>query len=176
MGCLLGLALANRHPALVERLALLALPLFDNEAQARQTIAHSSLFNRWLAMDTPLAELACRVMCRLRPLLTPIAPRIVSDVPAFVAKDALLHNWHSYSKTLRNVIFRADAAQWLHALDHEVLLIHGTRDTTAPLANVQKALAATPRAHLITLDADHGLIFSHSATIVAALREFFASA
>jgi pimeloyl-ACP methyl ester carboxylesterase len=176
MGCLLALALTHRHPDIIERMSLLALPLFENEAQARRTIEHSSLFNRWLAMDTPLGELACRIMCRLRPLLIPIAPRIVKDVPTFVAKDALLHNWHSYSRTLRNVIFRSDAMQWLRQLEHEVLLIHGTHDTTAPLVNVQKALPAIPRARLVTLDANHGLIFSHSATITAALREFFVPA
>jgi len=175
MGCLLALAYANRYPQRSGRLALLAFPSFDNEAQARLAIRHGSLFNRWLAMDTPLARVACALMCAFRPLLMPIAPHLVRHVPAVVATDALRHNWNSYSKTLRNVIFKSDSTRWMQGFKGAVLLVHGARDQTAPLVNVRR-FNSRPNVRLIVLDADHGLIFSHGHTIAAELNTFFGNA
>lgn len=174
MGCLLALAYASRYPQHVERLALLALPYFEDEAQARHVIRAGSAFNRWLAMDNWLGKAACTLMCRLRPLLLPIAPYLVHGVPAVVARDALRHHWTSYSRTLRNVIFKGDSRQWLAQFGGPVLLVHGTADTTAPIANV-RPLSARSNVHFVELDAAHGLIFSHSERIVAKLRSFLAA-
>ena len=175
MGCLLALAYANRYPTRVDRLALLALPYFEDEGQARNTIRNGSLFNRWLAMDTPLAKAACTLMCRLRPILQPIAPYLVRHVPHVVAKDALDHNWQSYSLTMRNVIFRGNSSRWLREFRGHVLLVHGSHDKTAPLANVEP-LALSQNVRLLRLDADHGLIFSHGKVIAQRLAEFLGAA
>ena len=172
MGCLLALAYANRYPERTGRMALLAFPAFDDEAQARHTVAHGSLFNRWLAMDTPLARMSCALMCALRPVLMPLAPYLVRHVPAIVAKDALRHHWKSYSRTLRNVLFRADSRRWMQQTHASILLIHGIHDVTAPYANVLD-YQSLPNVRLITLDADHGLIFTHSGLIAHELATFF---
>ncbi len=175
MGCLLGLAYAYQFPEEVSRLALLALPWFAHETEAREAIKKSSPFNRWLAMDTWLAHAACTLMCHLRPWLMPLMPVLVRDVPAAVAKDALRHNWQSYSQTLTHVIFEADTTKWMQGIEKPILLIHGRNDQTAPLANVKRYSASLPNLQLIELAADHGLVFSHSAAIAAALKTFFAS-
>jgi pimeloyl-ACP methyl ester carboxylesterase len=174
MGCLLALAYARSHPQKVGRLALIACPVFDDEQQARRAIGEASRFHRWLAMDTPLAQWACTLMCALRPVLMPLAPHLVRHVPAIVAKDALRHSWRSYSRTLRNVIFQADAPRWLRDTKQPMLLIHGTADRTAPYSNMQPH-AALPNVQLVTLDADHGLIFTHSQRIAAELSRFLAA-
>lgn len=172
MGCLLSLAYANYYGAQVQSMALLALPYFEDESRARETIRNGSLFNRWLAMDTVLAKAACTVMCTLRPGLQWVAPYVVRHVPHVVAKDALEHSWQSYSRTMRNVIFRGDSRKWFREFSGRVLLVHGTRDTTAPIANVQP-LASLPQVQLLSVEADHGLIFSHSGWITERLGEFF---
>jgi len=173
MGSLLGLAFAQRYPERIGKLCFLALPWFQNEQEVRESISHSSLFNRWLALDTSLAHAACSLMCALRPLLLPIIPHLVRDVPPMVAQDALRHTWVSYSRTLQHVIFAAETSKWMAEISHPLLLIHGKRDTTAPLENVKNGLASTHPAELIELDADHGLIFTHSRTIATRLAEFF---
>ncbi|HZS04776.1 MAG TPA: alpha/beta hydrolase [Blastocatellia bacterium] len=179
MGTLLGLAFAHRFPERVDKMALLALPWFQSEVEARRRISHSSLFHRLLAMDTPLAHTVCQLMCALRPLLLPVMPYLVRDVPPMVAQDVLRHTWFSYSRTLRNVIFRAETTKWMRETTHPILLIHGRRDRTAPLQLVKENLAALDRpgpAGLIELDADHGLIFTHSREIAAAVSDFLSSA
>jgi len=172
MGSLLGLAFAHRFPESVGKLALLALPWFENEQEAREQISQASLFHRLLAMDTPLAHAVCLLMCALRPLLLPVMPYLVRDVPPLVARDGLRHTWTSYSRTLRNVVFRAETTKWLQETTHPVLLIHGRRDHTAPLKKVKDHLVLLDRARLIELDADHGLIFTHSQEIAAMVAEF----
>jgi pimeloyl-ACP methyl ester carboxylesterase len=174
MGCLLGLAFAHRFPDRIGKLCFLALPWFANEQEARESIRHSSLFNRWLSMDTPLAQAVCMFMCAVRPLLLPMIPHLVRDVPPMVAQDALRHTWASYSRTLQNVIFRAETSKWIAETAHSLLLIHGRHDATAPLANVKKNLSLTRHAKMIELEADHGLIFTHSQTIAAQVAQFFA--
>ncbi|HZS03776.1 MAG TPA: alpha/beta hydrolase [Blastocatellia bacterium] len=176
MGTLLGLAFARRSPERVGKLVLLALPCFRNEREARQHIGESSLFHRLLAMDNPLAHTVCTLMCILRPLLLPLMPRLVRDVPPLVAQDAIRHTWLSYSRTLRNVIFRAGTIKWLRKITHPVLLIHGRQDRTAPLGNVKEILPSLRRAELIELDAGHGLIFTDSREIAAAVSDFLSAA
>jgi pimeloyl-ACP methyl ester carboxylesterase len=178
MGTLLSLAFAYRFPDSVDKLALLALPWFQNEREARKHISESSLFHRFLAMDTPLAHAVCLLMCALRPLLLPVMPLLARDVPPLAAKDALRHTWVSYSRTLRNVIFRAETTRWLAETRNPILLIQGRRDRAAPPECVKENLATLRRAgpvELAELDADHGLVFTHSQLISALVAGFLQS-
>jgi pimeloyl-ACP methyl ester carboxylesterase len=174
MGCLLALAYAERFPQKVRRLVLLACPAFDDEQQARHSIANVSRFNRWLATDTPLARWACALMCTLRPVLLPLAPYLVRDVPAAVARDALQHHWKSYSRTLRNVIFQADTQRRIRQIDKPLLFIHGAQDETAPYANILR-FAKRSNVRIVTLTAGHGLIFTHGELIAQEVASFLAS-
>lgn len=173
MGTLLALAYCQQFPASVVSLALISLPFFHNEQEAREGIKKSSLFNRLLAMDTPLAHIVCTVMCHLRPILLPIMPYIVRNVPAMVAKDAIRHTWYSYSKTLQHVIFQSPTVEWIRATRQPVLLIHGREDNTAPIANVRSVVKEFANARLIEVeDAGHDILFSDSHLLVAELRQF----
>ncbi len=174
MGTLLALAYCYRFSASVVSLALLSMPFFENEQAAREGVKKSSLFNRLLAMDTPLAHAACTVMCHLRPLLLPIMPYVVRGVPALVAKDSIRHTWQSYSRTLQHIIFQASTRQWIEAARQPVLLLHGTEDKTAPLANVRNAAQHFANGRLLEIEkAGHDFIFTHSRLLVSELRKFF---
>jgi pimeloyl-ACP methyl ester carboxylesterase len=173
MGCLLALAYATRFPAMVTKLALLALPCYRDEHEARAMIGRSSLMNRLAALDTPLAHLACTVMCAFRPLFLAIAPQLAPDVPPAVARDALRHTWRSYAGTLRNVIFQAPTSAWLAETRQPLLIIQGRQDRIAPPDNVIQAVAEHPHVQIIVLEAGHRLIFSHSAEISATIARFF---
>lgn len=172
MGCLLALAFAQRFPERTAKLVLLALPYFQSEAEARATIQRTSWFNRWLAMDSPLAHTACALMCHMRPTLLLLAPLLSPDVPAGVARTALRHTWASYSGTLRNVIFTARPQQWLCAIPQPILIIQGADDQIAPIDNVRRGIAGLPNVRLIVLAAGHRLIFTDSARIVQETLRF----
>lgn len=128
MGALLALAYAARFPQEVRRAALLGMPWYRSETEARHTIARSSLFNRALALETPLAHFACTLMCLLRPVLLPLMPWFMRSVPPMAARDALRHRWWSYSRTLKHLIIESQPADWLSGMGQPVLFVHGTRD------------------------------------------------
>jgi len=172
MGCSLALAYARRFPDQVMKMVLLALPYYRSEQEARALIQQSSLFNRLLALDTPLAHLVCAIMCHLRPLLMRIVPMIAHDVPDVVAQDALKHTWGSYSRTLQHVVFRARTLEWLRTGTHPLLIIQGSQDRIAPIENVEQAIDQLPNVQHIRLDAGHRLVFTQSAVITTAIAEF----
>ncbi len=172
MGSLLALAYANHFHESVAKLVLISLPLFESESEARETIKKSSLFHRWLAMDTPLAHIVCTIMCFLRPLLMPIMPFFVRDVPDVVVKDSLRHTWTSYSNTLRNIIFKAFTRQWMESIKIPPLLIHGTKDRIAPIENVRKEIILLSQARLIELEAGHDIIFTKSHEVAKEIATF----
>lgn len=172
MGALLALAYAARFPNEVRRIALLGMPWYRDEMEARHTIARSSLFNRLLALDTPLAHFACTLMCLLRPVLLPLMPWFMRNVPPMVARDALRHRWWSYSRTLKHLIIESQPPDWLRGLRPPVLFVHGTRDGVALLSNLKQGLADHADAVLEELDAGHDLIFTHAQAIASHLDRF----
>ncbi len=63
---------------------------------------------------------------------------VASHLPAEVARDSLMHNYRSYSRSLENVIVRHRLDPALRRLtDRHVMFLHGDADQTAPLPNVQ---------------------------------------
>ncbi len=174
MGCLMVLAYAKEFGDEVSKLILLALPAYFDEEDARQTVKRSSLFNRLIAMDNPLAHVACSIMCRFRPLFMLVVPWFVRNVPRIVAKDALRHTWQSYSKTLQNVIFKAHTRQWLIVVGASlpILIIQGTKDNIAPMEKVQTMIKGIPKVTLTSIAADHYLVFENSRFIVKEIETF----
>ena len=170
MGALLGLAYCARHPEKVQRYVGVATPWYRSAEEARAGVARSSLFNRWLALDTPLAHAACFAMCLLRPALMPLMPSLLRNVPAAVARDSLKHSWHSYSRSLRHVLIEARPGNWLASAQAKMLFVHGRRDSVAPIANLARALQGSPRAVLVEIDAGHDLVFTHAAELSALIR------
>lgn len=173
MGALLALAFAAHQPARVKILTLLALPWYGSAVDARQHIAKQSLFNRWLALETPMAQLACTAMCCLGPWLMPLMPRLLRDVPPQVAQDVLRHNWLSYSRTLQHLIIEDQPGERLRQVQGPVLFIQGQRVDTARVVPVQRGIVQEPSATLEIVDAGHHLVFSHASELTERLGTFF---
>ena len=136
LGAILAAELAARYGR-VRRLTLVSLPYFATEEEARATIGKAGGLARLTVMRHWAAGAVCGVMCALRPQLRFLAPHFAPHVPADVARDSLMHNYRSYSRTLENVVVR----QRLHgAIERlaarQVTLVHGDVDQTAPLKNV----------------------------------------
>ncbi|MFI9802889.1 alpha/beta fold hydrolase [Streptomyces sp. NPDC052301] len=75
---------------------------------------------------------------------------------------------------VRAVVAALDLTDELPALDLPVLVVHGTHDTSAPLALTGKRLARlAPRATLkVYENGGHGLFATHAELLTADLREF----
>ena len=147
---------------------LLSLPVYQNEAEARLRVGSVSLFNRWMALETPLARITCWLMCHTRRWLMPAMPYFLRDVPPQVAKDSLRHTWWSYSGSLREVVLTGQQPgllNRLHAQQKNLHFIHGECDQLAPLGGLTHVLDAmnnegSPHWALQTLDAGHDIVFT----------------
>lgn len=167
MGGILALAYAWRWPEAVGKLVLLATPFYRSEAEARQIVARSSLFNRLFAMDNPLARGVCMLMCATRPVLMQLVPRLVHDVPELVAQDSLRHTWASYARTLQHVVFETPTRTLIREVACPTRIVQGTKDVIAPLALTREATLGLPNVQLTTLVAEHRFVFTHSVELAA---------
>lgn len=114
-------------------------------------------------------------MCRLRPLATAIAPVLMRDLPHSIAADGSLHTWASYHRTLERVVLAHRVGDDLRAAAVPVTLLHGERDTTAPVRYVRaltdEVEAEGVRTELQVVDGDHHLAVRRPAAVARALAE-----
>jgi len=104
-------------------------------------------------------------MCLGRPVWRAMLSLVHPGLPADVADDSVMHNWPSFSTTLENCILHHDIRPALGALDGvPVYLIHGTKDATAPIANVRSLAEHFSNLQLVVLhEGDHDMFLSHTA-------------
>ena len=174
LGAILAAELAAKFPERVVQLTLVNLPFFRSEGDAREHIATIGALARLTVTGHWAAHALCRVMCALRPSLRFAAPYFARHLPAAVARDSLLHNYTSYSRTLMNVIVRTRldrAFDRLAAASMPITFLHGARDLTAPVNNVRRLIEGHPNWHLdLTPDATHYLPITHPDAVAIALR------
>jgi pimeloyl-ACP methyl ester carboxylesterase len=173
-GAILAAALARAAPDRIRALLLLGLPAFPDEATARENIGRLGTMARLTASGSPLAHAICMTMCRLRPLLIPLAPRLVRDLPAEVSSDFLRHTWSSYSGTLRSVVLGHPVLDDLAAVEVPTVLLHGQADRDAPIELAEKLTdrlrVAGRNIELHAVDGDHHLALRHTDVVVDRLR------
>lgn len=130
-GAIVAAALARRRPDL-RGLLLLGVPAYPDPSTARREIGRLGWLARGTVNGSRLARAACWAMCELRPLLVPLAPRLVRDIPQEVAGDFLRHTWPSYSRTLVEVVVEHSVLPDLLAAARPVALLTGGEDRSAP--------------------------------------------
>lgn len=175
-GAILAAALARAAPDRVRSLLLLGLPAFPDRPTAQREISRLGTMARLTASNSWTAHAMCRTMCRLCPLLIPLAPRLARDVPAEVAGDFLRHTWPSYRGTLRKVVLDHPAIEDLRDVDAPVLLLHGRADRDAPLELAERMAgqlrdAGRPVRLRVVDDGDHHLALRRPRTVTTALAE-----
>lgn len=173
-GAILALAYAARHPYQVTHLALVGVPYYGGEEQARRHFRAQRTMEGYLLTNGLLAAVACVVSRRV---LGRALPFLLRDLPREVVQDLVQHTWRSSTSTLREGIYRYDPAADAVRLSANlpVLLLHGGQDATAPLAGAGRLAALLPNAHLRVLpEGDHHLVVRAPAWCLAALREFLA--
>jgi pimeloyl-ACP methyl ester carboxylesterase len=174
MGAILAAhwAVAWKEPFPLKAVVLLSLPVYESAEQASRQVAASSLFNKWMALETPAARTVCWLMCRLRPALMPLMPYFLSDLPPAVARDSLKHTWWSYSGSLREVVLGSRAAvliQTLHQRGCAFGFVHGVRDVLAPIKNLLQAINALQPANthaFLQLEGGHDIVFQQAPACV----------
>ena len=174
-GTIVAVAYAARYPQQVERLVLISLPYFGSEARAKRFFRQHATLDSWFMTNIVLTALACIVTRRV---LRRALPYILKDMPREVVEDLVQHTWRSSTSTLWDGIYRHDLADDARRLPPElpVLLLHGDRDTTAPLEGARRLAAHHPNTTLILLPGvDHHPLLRVPSRCVEAIRSFSAT-
>lgn len=174
MGAILAAELAVRLPQRVRRIVLVSLPYFRSEAEAKRSIGALGVLARLTVLEHWAAGAVCAAMCAFRPQFRFLAPHVTRHVPVDVARDAVLHTYASYSRSLRHVIVRHRLDPAIERLsDRDVLLVHGDADRAAPIDAI-RALAAR-RSHWrleVVAGADHALPVARPGPLARLLEDF----
>ncbi len=153
LGAALALAYAAQHPEDVKALVLIGLPAYRGRRRAVRWLRQR--LTGWFLTNMVVTAIVCVLTRRL---LGPILPYVIRDVPREVARDLVEHNLMSSTTSLWNVLYRRDVRPDADSLPENlpVVLIHGTRDTTAPIDEVRQLADERPAWQLVELEGvDH---------------------
>ncbi|MHB1534992.1 MAG: alpha/beta fold hydrolase [Acidimicrobiales bacterium] len=180
-GAILAAALAESFPGRVRALVLIGLPGFADADEARQAVSRLGLLARLTVKASPLGWAACHLAHVLGPLVVPLAPLVVPELPSEVASDYLRHTWLSYSRTLKEVVIAQRAVdEMVLAARCPVVFVHGSADRAAPLAGVRAIVAklqeiGAPVRLVVSEGGDHQLALRRPDVVAAALSDLLAS-
>lgn len=172
LGSLLAVAYAARHPEHVTGLIALGLPRFQGEAEAKQFLRSRSALDRWVLTNTVVAGIACVLT---RHVARRLLPRLLHGMPPDVVEDYVQHTWRSATSTVREVVYRYDVCADAARLPPQMpmLLLHGGRDRTAPLANARELARRHASWKFVELpEGDHHLLLNDPGWCVAQIAAF----
>ncbi len=153
MGAALAVHYAARHPTQVSGLCLLSVPHYGSLENAARWFSRSP--GGWVYTNLGATALACVLTRRLAGRLLPM---LLPDLPTMVARDLVKHHMLSSTSSLWKVLYRHDLEQAASALpsDLAALLIHGDRDTSAPIESARALASGRARWKFHSLDGvDH---------------------
>lgn len=171
LGAILALAYALMRPEQVRGLVLLGLPCFRSHAEARAKWRELASPYAWVASHYLIAAGTCLVTRRI---MAHWLPALLPDVPRVVAEDLTQHTWLSSTSTLWNVVFGFDAGAAAARISPAVPVacVHGTADTTAPLAAVRSLMGRSGHWSWTVLDGvDHHPWLRAPAECLAAIQD-----
>ncbi len=173
-GGVIAAALAKRAPDRVKRLLLIGLPVYANATVARVEIGRLGWMAKATVQGRRSARLMCAAMCRFRSVAELLAPLLVSDLPAEVARDGVHHTWPSYRGTLERVLVEHPVGPEILTAPCPVTLLHGRHDRTALLEPVEKLAAEARSVHrpveLRVTEGDHQLALRRTTLVAEVLH------
>lgn len=166
MGAILAAEYARTYRREVSGLILLNAPMFRSEREAKERIREMSPMAAMFSMQRFWARASCDLVCAFRPLLFQIAPRLEPEVPPQVARDAVLHRWESFDRTLRKVVLQSQLEESLRSAGPlPITIIHGTDDRVTDRDRLEKTAAATG-ADLVFVRGGHNIYLSDPDEVV----------
>jgi pimeloyl-ACP methyl ester carboxylesterase len=171
LGSLIALNYAVEYPEDVTSLVLVSLPVLGDCAWGHTLDGGMSSWHRFTVHSGPGQRLMGAGMLAVRPLWHYAGPRLRRQVPPDACRDALSATWTSYWRSLEEVVYGTNVPSLITRVQAPVLLIHGPRDSIAPIGPVRGLATANPRLRLIEIPgAGHNPYFSHLAESVAAIE------
>lgn len=171
MGAILAAEYACLYRDEVSGLIVMNAPMFRSEREAQTKIREMSPMAEMFSVQRLWARASCDLVCAFRPLLFKIAPRLEPDIPAHVARDAVLHRWESFDRTLRNVVLSSNMEQTLRAVAPlPITILHGTNDRITDRDRLE-SIATETGAKLVFVRGDHNMYLRNPDEVVDRIAE-----
>ena len=156
-------ALAAADPRRVRALVLVSPPVFRDAARARERLGQRGWLSRQVLRGSPLASVACGLMCILRRPAARLAALTARGVPRQVALDGVQHTWPAYRDALTTLLEENPLPGAILHPVRPTTLILGEADAEAPAADVLDWPHGS--VYVILLPGDHLLPLSSPAVI-----------
>lgn len=161
-GAAVAAQVAQDRPDLVEGLVLVAPAVFSDPDEARRRIGGRSWMARKTMDESPVADIACGIMCLLRRPLTSLAPRLARRrhprIPDDVARGAVTYVWPAYRDALAGILHENPLNDLLATSASPITVIAADDDTTVISDDLFRLVAGNvrfvrmPGTHFIPLE------------------------
>jgi pimeloyl-ACP methyl ester carboxylesterase len=170
MGALIALEYSARFPDHVARLALLSLPRFTDPVTAHAIFWRGSPHYRRLLNEHSLRE----TVAQMKRSGLEITLRYLFRFPWSVLIDSHKFTFQSLTSTLEHCLLNYQVDRILPSVPAlPTLLIHGEKDSVAPLSHVHPVVEAHPRMRLHVLrGTGHHLFLTHTSECLDLLGRF----
>ena len=165
LGGALGLCVAARHAARTSSVTTWGAPLHSDAHEARAHVRSMGRINSMFGLDTRLAQVTCRLICRYPSIARPIYHRVRPKLPTDVLEGSMQHSWWSYVAAMRSIILDVP---WLAAIDElgeaavPVNITAGSDDTAVDHELMRAFASRIPTCSFDVLDGmDHDLPIAH---------------
>jgi pimeloyl-ACP methyl ester carboxylesterase len=132
MGAIVALALAARLPGQFERVGIIGLPVFHDQADGRAHFYGRSPFYRVFLRVDPVTHIACQAMHHTRHLWRPTLRFIAPPASRPVYESVFDHCRSSHDHGLNRIVFGGHIPTLAPSVSSPVTLLHGARDKAAP--------------------------------------------
>ena len=178
MGSILALHLAVTLSEMVDRLALISLPVIGERAWGHEPDGGYRRFHAFAVHSAPGRVLFNAGMRAAAPVWTAVAPRLRRTVPPGASRDALRGSWTAYWRTLEAMVYGSNVPALFAgippsvAAHHPILVMHGTQDGITPVGPVRELVRTRSDVRYLEIPgAGHNPAYTHAATFQEALLE-----
>jgi pimeloyl-ACP methyl ester carboxylesterase len=174
MGTFLALNYAALHPERLNGLVIIDPPIVTSDESLKEDLkASTSAIMLTMTFSKFWGKLTCKIHELFPLLMYPLVRFNEPDLPPQVAKDALKHNWESFSGSLKNVLEDQKFEDLISKVPQvPILIIGGTEDVHMKKQLLEEMLRRRPNVELKWVDGRHNFLLKHPEKALDAILPF----
>ena len=174
MGTFLALDYAALFPERIKGIILIDPPVATAENSLEDDLrASTSAIMLTMTFSKFWGKAACRLHELFPLLMYPIIRMGDSDLPPRVAKDALKHNWESFSGSLQHVLVEQNFEKLIENVGPlPILILGGVDDAHMKRKRLEKILSSRSNVELKWVKGRHNFLLKHPEDALNAIQPF----
>lgn len=153
LGSILTIAYTKHFPKDVDKLIIIAPPIYKTSQEAKAKIISSPRVEYLLY--SPLGRIYCGIHQLFHGFFSLVLPLLIKKYPKTVIQDFLLHTWQSYKYTVTHVIEEQDAFETLLHIKIPTLILYSDNDRLMNIQTLEKLAEKNKQITLKKLSGQH---------------------